>query len=257
MDWTDDGIVLSARRHGESSAIVQLLTAAHGRHAGLVRGGMGKRARGVYQPGNQVRATWKARLSEHLGSYTCEPVAARSAVWLGDGPRLLALSAACAFVEIVLPERETHVPVYDGFLAFLDALDEGTWPEVYVRLEMGVLRELGYGLELDRCAATGRNDQLAWVSPRTGRAVSLSAGEPYRDRLLPLPAFLAGKQTGDATGAGPTDDDVLAGLRLTGFFLDNHLFAPEGRRLPAARDRLEAHFANLSTGKTATGAGMS
>lgn len=247
MDWTDDGIVLSARRHGESSAIVHLLTAAHGRHAGLVRGGAGKRARGIYQPGNQVRAVWRARLSEHLGSYTCELATSRAAALLNEPARLAALSAACAMAELALPEREAHVPVYLGFIALLDALAEDTWPEVYVRWELGLLAELGYGLELDKCAATGRNDQLAWVSPKSGRAVTLSAGEPYRDRMLALPAFLT-----DGTEAAL--GDIAAGLKLTGYFLDDHLFRPFGREMPAARRRLADRFANLSTGKTDFGA---
>ncbi len=245
MDWTDDGIVLSARRHGESSAIVQLLTAARGRHAGLVRGSAGKRARGIYQPGNQVRAVWRARLSEHLGAYTCELATSRAAALLPDPARLAALSAACAVAEAALPERETHAPVYHGFIALLDALGEDTWPEVYVRWEIGLLAELGYGLVLDKCAATGRNDQLAWVSPKTGRAVSLSAGEPYRDRLLSLPGFLI-------DGAEASDADIAAGLKLTGHFLESHLFHPFGRQLPAARQRLADRFAKLSTGKAAS-----
>lgn len=245
MDWTDDGIVLSARRHGESSAIVQILTAAHGRHAGLVRGGAGKRARGLYQPGNQVRAVWRARLSEHLGTYTCELAASRAAGMMDNPARLAALSAACAVAEAALPEREPHAPVYNGLIALLDALGADTWPEVYVRWELGLLAELGYGLELGKCAATGRNDQLAWVSPRSGRAVSLSAGVPYRDRMLALPAFLT-------NGSEAPAADIAAGLKLTGFFLDAHLFRPFGRTMPAARERLETRFQDLSTGKTAT-----
>ena len=245
MDWTDDGIVLSARRHGESSAIVQLLTATHGRHAGLVRGGAGKRARGLYQPGNQVRATWRARLTEHLGSYTCEMATSRAAGLLDDPARLAALSAACAVAEAALPEREPHAPVYNGFIALLDALGEDTWPEVYVRWELGMLAELGYGLELDKCAATGRNDQLAWVSPKSGRAVSLSAGEPYRDRMLTLPAFLI-------DGSEAPDADIAAGLKLTGHFLESHLFRPFGREMPAARMRLQDRFTKLSTGNIGT-----
>ena len=245
MDWTDDGIVLSARRHGETSAIVQLLTATHGRHAGLVRGGAGKRARGLYQPGNQVRAAWRARLAEHLGAYTCELATSRAAGLMDDPARLAALSAACAVAEAALPEREPHAPVYNGFIALLDALEADTWPEVYVRWELGLLAELGYGLELDKCAATGRNDQLAWVSPKSGRAVSLSAGEPYRDRMLPLPAFLT-------NGSEAPPADIAAGLGLTGFFIDAHLCRPFGRSLPAARERLAARFADLSTGKTGT-----
>jgi DNA repair protein RecO (recombination protein O) len=239
MDWTDQGIVLGARKHGENALIVQLLTRAHGRHAGLVRGGAGRRLRGVYQPGNVVTAHWRGRLAEHLGAYVCEPSSSHAASLLDDPPRLAALTAACAVAEAALPEREPHSAVYEGFLALLDALgrerDENgglaLWGEVYVRWELGLLSELGYGLDLTSCAATGRNDELAYVSPRTGRAVSLSAGEPYRDKLLALPPFLAGRGPG-------VPAEICDGLRLSGHFLDRHVFAPLDRPSPAARARL-------------------
>lgn len=231
MEWSDKGIILSARKHGEGSLIVQLLTESHGRHAGLVRGGTGKRGRGVYLPGNIVTATWRARLADHLGNLACELSESRAAALLGDPVKLAALSSLCAVAEAALPEREAHPAIYRGFLIVLDALDRGDWHAAYVRWELGVLAELGYGLDLSQCAATGRNDTLAYVSPKSGRAVSLSAGEPYRDRLLPLPTFLIGGLT--ATAA-----DVRAGLDLTGYFLETRLFAPEGRTIPAARYRL-------------------
>lgn len=231
MEWSDHGVILSARRHGEGSLIVQLLTERHGRHAGLVRGGTGKRARGVYLPGNTVSATWRARLADHLGNYSCELLGSRAAALLDDPVKLAGLSSLCAVAELALPEREAHPAVYRGFMIVLDAFEVGDWHAPYVRWELGLLAELGYGLDLDRCAATGRNDALAYVSPRSGRAVSLSAGEPYRDRLLPLPPFLIGATTASAA-------DVQAGLRLTGYFLETRLFGPEGRALPAARQRL-------------------
>lgn len=231
MEWSDQGIVISARRHGEGSLIVQLLTETHGRHAGLVRGGTGKRGRGVYLPGNTVSATWRARLADHLGNYSCELAESRAAALLDDPVKLAALSSLCAVAEAALPEREAHPAVYRGFRIVLDALDSGDWHAAYVRWELGVLAELGYGLDLSACAATGRNDALAYVSPKSGRAVSLSAGEPYRERLLPLPGFLIGGET--ATAA-----EVRAGLKLTGYFLETRLFAPEGRTVPAARHRL-------------------
>ncbi len=239
MDWNDDGIVLAARRHGEHALIVQLLTREHGRHAGLVRGGAGARQRGNYQPGNFVAAQWRGRLPEHLGAYVCEVKRSHAAPLLDDPLRLAALSAACAVGEAALPEREPHGPVFEGFLALLEALDsERGWGEVYIRWELGVLAELGYGLDLSECAATGRNDELAYVSPKSGRAVSLSAGEPYRDRLLPLPAFLA--------GSGPALPSELAqGLRLTGYFLKARLFAALDRGLPAARQRLAERAARV------------
>jgi len=233
MEWTDEGIVLSARKHGETSAIVTLLTRAYGRHAGLVRGGAGKAARGILQPGNRVEARWRARLAEHLGTLTCEMTYAFAAAVLDDAARLAALSSACAIAEAALPEREPFPSVYDGLLALLGAIENDVWPVAYVRWELGLLTQLGFGLDLSECAATGRNDQLAYVSPKSGRAVSLAAGEPYKGRLLALPAFLAGGGNGAGPGA------LLDGLRLTGHFLERHLFAPMGVPMPAARRRLE------------------
>ena len=235
MHWTDDGIVLSARAHGESSVVVQLLTRHQGRHAGLVRGGQGKRARGVFQPGNLVAANWSARLADHLGNYTCELVEAHAAGVLDDPNRLAALSAAAAVSETALPEREPHPACFEGFLALLTALPGDHWAEVYVRWELALLAELGFGLDLESCAAGGANDQLAYVSPKSGRAVSLAAGEPYRDKLFPLPGFLIGR------GGGGTDE-VEQGLALTGFFLERHVYAPHHRDLPPARRRLAERF---------------
>lgn len=232
MEWSDDGFVLAVRPHGETSAIISLLTRDHGRHPGLVRGGGGRRLRGILQPGSRLRATWRGRLADHLGTYTVEPLQAFAADLLDDPLRLAALSAACAVAERALPEREPHAAVHDGLGILLAALAGEHWPSVYVKWEMGLLAELGYGLDLSSCAATGRNDELAYVSPRTGRAVSLSAGEPYRDRLLALPPFLL------MAGDEGTEAQILAGLRLTGHFLERHLFAPQGAELPAARRRL-------------------
>jgi len=230
MDWTDEAIIVSSRKHGESSAIVTLLTRVHGRHAGLVRGGAGRGGRGLYQPGNTVTAHWRARLAEHLGSFTCEPLRSHAAGLLDRAGALSALSSACALAETVLPEREPHPAVYEATLALLEALAGERYAEQYVRWELALLAELGFGLDLARCAATGANDGLVFVSPRTGRAVSAAAGEPYRDKLLALPAFLL------AEGAAPTAD-LIAGLALTGHFLDRCVFAPEGRTMPQARAR--------------------
>ncbi|MFQ5958139.1 MAG: DNA repair protein RecO [Alphaproteobacteria bacterium] len=245
MDWSDDGIVLAARRHGESSAVVQLFTRGHGRHAGLVRGGAGSRARGVYQSGNLVAARWRARLAEHLGVFTCELTRSTAAAFLDDALRLAGLASACAVAEAALPERHPYPALYDATLALIDALAaEPEWAAVYVRWELGLLDELGFGLDLGACAATGSNDDLAYVSPKSGRAVSRAAGEPYRERLLPLPGFL--------TGTGEADpDDVAAGLRLTGGFLDRRLFAPHERKVPAARERFVERFARTTTTSSA------
>ena len=232
MDWTHDGIVLSARKHGETSAIVSLLTREKGRHAGLVRGGAGKRQRGVLQPGNLVHAHWRARLPEHLGVLTCELDHAHAAQILHDAPRLAALSAACTVTDAALPERQAHRAVFDGLIALLDALDGESWPSVYVKWELGLLGELGFGLDLSRCTATGSNDDLAYVSPKTGRAVSAAAGAPYKDVLLPLPPFLL------ADGIEGSAAEISDGLGLTGYFLERHVFAADDKALPAARRRL-------------------
>ena len=242
MQWSDSGIVLSVRKHGEANAIVSLLTESRGRHLGLVRGGAGRRLRGVLQPGNDVAAEWRARLPEHLGTMTVELSKARAAHILDDPDRLAGLSAACALCEAVMPERERHRPIYYALGVLLDNLQHGEeWPAVYARFELGLLQEQGFGLDLSRCAATGTTDDLVFVSPKSGRAVSRSAGEPYRDRLLALPAFLLGSQAGNVSGG-----DIRDALRLTGYFLEQHLFAPHDRRLPAARSRLEVRITSLA-----------
>ncbi len=243
MNWSDEGYVLSVRRHGEAAAIVNLLTRAHGRHAGLVRGGAGRRLRGVLQPGNQVAASWRGRLAEHLGTYTVEALRDHAAGLLSDGDRLAGLTAATAVTEAALPEREPHLAIHDGFAVLLEAL-AGTpeWPAVYVRFELGLLAELGFGLDLSQCAATGGIEDLAYVSPRSARAVSRGAAAPYKDKLLPLPAFLT---NGD--GDGPVRQDILDGLRLTGHFLETAVFAPHNRPLPAARERLVERLSRHET----------
>jgi DNA repair protein RecO (recombination protein O) len=231
MDWEDEAIVLAVRRHGENGAVASLLTRTHGRHPGLVHGAAGKANRGVLQPGNQVRAWWRARLSEQLGTLRCELVQAHAASVMDDPARLAALTAACAMGEAALPERQPHPAAHAALLALLDALPAESWPSVYVHWELALLRDLGFGLDLTSCAATGVNDGLAYVSPKSGRAVSLVAGQPYRDKLLVLPRFLAEGGEGDRQA-------VLDGLKLTGFFLDRHVFLPHRHELPAARARL-------------------
>ena len=192
MEWSDTGIVLSARRHGENAAVVSLLTEHHGRHAGLVHGARGRRARGLYQPGNTLAARWQARLPDHLGRYTCELVRARTGVLLDDPPRLAALAAVCALAEATLPERHPYPRVHADALHLLDTLEASErWAETVVRWELALLAELGFGLDLSACAATGTTEGLAYVSPRSGRAVSQEAGAPYTEKLLPLPPFLA------------------------------------------------------------------
>jgi DNA repair protein RecO (recombination protein O) len=232
MDWTDEAIVLGRRKHGESSAIVALLTQGHGRHLGLVRGGSGSRAGGLYQPGNLVAARWRARLSEHLGNYACELQEGVAARLLDDGTRLGALTSACAVLEVCLPEREPHPTLYAATRALWTALDGPDWAATYVRWEMTCLADLGFGLDLQTCAVNGGREGLRYVSPRSGRAVSADAGAPFADRLLSLPAFLRGE------GGAANAKEILAGLRLTGHFLERHVLAPQNRHLPPARTRL-------------------
>jgi DNA repair protein RecO (recombination protein O) len=234
MEWTDRAIMLGARRQGEGSLILSLLTRAHGRHKGLVRGGAKSRQRGLYEPGNLVTATWHARLAEHLGLLQIEPGQFFAGPLLDDPLRLACLEAAVALAEAGLPERSPYPAIFDGLEALLQQLgaDDG-YAAAHLGWELRVLADLGYGLDLASCAVTGVTEDLAWVSPRTGRAVSATAGEPYRDRLLVLPRLLGG------TGRGGGSDlaDLLDGLKLTGFFLERSLFAPQGRGLPEARLR--------------------
>jgi DNA repair protein RecO (recombination protein O) len=234
MQWEDEGIVLAARRHGEGGLVVQLLTRGHGRHAGLVRGGQGPKLRTVYQIGNRVGIAWKARLAEHLGAVTGELLRGHAARFMDDAARLACLAAAAALAGAALPEREPHPRVYEGFCTLLDALDaDHGWAVGYAEWELILLAELGFGLDLARCAATGETEQLTYVSPKSGQAVSASAGEPYRDKLLRLPRFLL--PGGEIVP--PPAQDVIDGLALTGFFLDRRVFAPHGRKMPAARSR--------------------
>lgn len=233
MDWSDDGIVLTARKHGESSAIVTLLTPEHGRHAGLVRGGAGRRARGIYEPGNIVRATWRARLEEHLGSFTCELTRSRAAQALNDPLHLAGLSAACSIADASLPERESLPLVYAHFNELLDQMGQGDWLVAFVHWEMALLADLGFGLDFSACASTGSTEDLIYVSPKSGQAVSKVAGEPYRDRMLPLPHFMKD----DEWDVQISHPELLDALKLTGYFLEHHVFALNGKKPPPARTR--------------------
>jgi DNA repair protein RecO (recombination protein O) len=236
MQWRDAGFVVGSRRHGESGLIVELLTRDHGRHLGLARGGQPPRLRAVLQPGNEVAATWRGRLSEHLGTIACELVRSHTARLLGDADRLAGLASAAALVSVTLPEREPHADVFAAFAGLLDALDSSDdWPARYVCWELGLLASLGFGLDLTRCAATGASEGLAYVSPRTGRAVSREAGQPYHDKLLLLPEFLWCEIAADAA-------QIAVGLRLTGYFLQRHVLRPQGGSFPPARTRLAARF---------------
>ena len=233
MEWSDDAIVLSARKHGETSLIVSLLTRHHGRHAGLVRGGSSRRNRGLFEPGNHVRAHWRARLEEHLGAYQCELTKAVAAEWMDDRLKLSALSSVCAVSDVALPERESHTPLYEGLLVLISSFaDNQLWPTVYVKWELGLLQELGFGLDFSSCAATGNTENLAYVSPKSGKAVSVAAAEPYKNVLLDLPEFLL------KDGQTGSKSEVYQALKLTGYFLERHAFGTYPGHAPDARARL-------------------
>lgn len=231
MEWTDQAIILSARPHGENSAILSLLTQQFGRHAGLWHGL--QRNRATVELGTVVQATWRARLRDQLGQYSLEVVRPVAAWFFDDPIKLAALVSACALTDAALPEREAHVGAYHGLMALFDVLaqPQDIWAPAYVQWELGLLATLGFGLQLDQCAATGGNDCLAYVSPRTGRAVSASAGQPYAARMLPLPPFLIGGGLGTA-------NDIINGLQLSGHFLERMVFNALHLPLPAARERL-------------------
>lgn len=238
MQWTDEGIVLSVKPHGETAAVVDLWTRAHGRHLGLVHGGRSRRLRPILQAGNHVDATWKARLADQLGHMSLEMRRGFAAETMDDAAALAALSTITTLTRL-LPERDPHPNLYEITLFVLGFLNDATvWPAILVRWEMALLEELGYGLDLSQCAATGSNDRLIYVSPKSGRAVSASAGEPYRDKLLALPQFLTKQRGGPVTG-----NDVQLGFTLTGHFLEKHVLLPRGESLPQSRVRLLAYLA--------------
>ena len=237
MNWRDEGLVLGVRRHGENAAIVTLFTRENGKHAGLVRGATSQRLRAALQPGSRVQAGWRARLADHLGSFTIELLESGAGPLLDHPGRLSALSTACLLVDVGFPEREPHPPFYSSLRRLIAGLAESDWATIYARWELSLLTELGFGLDLRCCAATGEMTDLVYVSPKSGRAVSREAGEPYRDRLLPLPGFL----TGGSQVAAPSTLDLHAvqeALTLTGWFLNHHVFAPHSRKLPDSRLRL-------------------
>lgn len=231
MDWRDEGILLSMRPHGETSAIIEVMTAAHGRHMGVVRGGASRKMAASLQPGTGLALEWRARLDDHIGSFTVEPQRSRAHL-LGDRLALAGLMAVCAMLHEALPEREPHPALWRKTLALADRLGVEGWPADYVRWELCLLEEIGFGLDLTTCAVTGATEGLAYVSPKTGRAVTAKGAGDWADRLLPLPEGL--------DGDGPLPPQaVLAGLRLTGFFLDRELRPVlHDRPLPEARARL-------------------
>ncbi len=232
MEWRADGILLGVRRHGEHAAILDLFTADLGRHMGVVRGGASRKMAPLLQPGAQLDATWRARLDAHLGAYSVELIRGRAADAMGDRLALAGLSAVCAMLSFALPERHAYPALYARSLAVLDGLGADRWAEAYLTWELAVLEETGFGLDLSACAVTGVTQDLMFVSPRSGRAVSQVGAGAWADRLLPLPGALRGVPSGDLA-------EVVAGLRTTGHFLADHLAPSLGNKpLPPARQRL-------------------
>lgn len=230
MDWRDEGALISVRRHGETAAIIEVFTALHGRHAGVVRGGTSRKIAPVLQPGAQLDVTWRGRLEEHIGTFTVEPLKSRAGL-MSDRLALAGLNAICALLHFALPEREAHPDLYAATVNLLDCLGaKQDWVLDYLRWELMLLEELGYGLDLSRCAVSGGREDLAYVSPKSGRAVARDAAGDWADRLLPLPACLLGQ--------GPaTPGQLTAGLSTTGHFLEHRLAHDLHRKLPEARRR--------------------
>lgn len=234
--WSDQGIVLHARPHGENGAIVALLTCEHGRHAGYVHGGRSSKKRGMLEPGSLIKAQWQSRVEENSGSYTVEQERGIPPFLMDDPLKLGALLSACNLCDAALPEREGHPGLFHGFQALMTALEEEHWGPVYVMWELAFLKELGFGLELSKCAGGGDAGQLTHISPKSGRAVSAEKAEPYKDRLLELPDFLKPQ------GGPGAPEEVLKGLRMTGYFLEHWAFAHHTKGVPEARLRFAERF---------------
>jgi len=233
MEWRDEGALIAVRRHGETSAIIEVFTKNHGLHAGVVRGGTSRKIAPILQPGAQLDVTWRARLEDHLGSFTVEPIRSRAAGVMGDRLTLAGLNAICALLSYALAEREAHKGLYQQSITLLDLLvATDAWPLAYLRWEMALLEELGFALDLSRCAVTGSRENLTFVSPKSGRAVSREGAGEWADKLLPLPMCLLGQ--------GPVEQgEILQGLVTTGYFLNTRLAPAFGNKpLPAARQRL-------------------
>jgi len=237
VEWSDSAIVLSVRAHGETAAILEALTRKHGRHLGLIHGGASRKSKAVLQAGNSLQLSWRGRLNEQLGTYHAEPLRGRAGAIFDRRDSLVGLNAFVAIASGGLPEREPHASVHEAAELVLDAMAEqdfAHWAPLYVRWEAGVLDELGFGLDLSHCAVTGATDDLIYVSPRSGRAVSREGGAAYEERLLKLPPFLLGSQN-----ATPSAADIVAGLQLTAHFFQDRVLQPHGKELPQARHRLQ------------------
>jgi DNA repair protein RecO (recombination protein O) len=233
IEWRDEGALIRVRKHGESSAIIEVFTPSRGLTAGIVRGGTSRKIAPTLQPGAQLDVTWKARLEDHLGSFTVEPIRSRTAQVMQDRLALAGLNAVTGLLSFLLPDREAHAPLYARTIQLLDLLGQNdVWPLAYLQWEVALLDEMGFGMDLSACAVSGLNDDLFYVSPRTGRAVSRLAAGEWADRLLPLPHVLLGKGDADL-------NEIVLALRTTGHFLNNHLAKSLGNLpIPEARQRL-------------------
>jgi DNA repair protein RecO (recombination protein O) len=236
MEWNDEGIVLGTKRHGEANAILEVMTRDHGRHLGLIRGGAGSRLQPVLQPGNSVHVVWRARLDEHLGTYTAEGLRFRAAEFLATAHAVYGTTHVAALCRL-LPERDPHPSIHAALDDLMDHMgDANAAAARMVRFELDLLAELGFGLDLATCAVTGQENDLVYVSPKSGRAVSREAGAPWHDKLLRLPAFLRDEPSTDP----PSADDIADGFALTGFFLAREVLSPRGLEWSEARSRFMA-----------------
>ncbi len=230
MDWREEGLLLVTRRHGESAAIIEVLTEHHGRHAGIVRGGASRKMAAVLQPGTQLDVTWRARLEDHLGTFSVEPLQSRAHL-MSDRRTLAGLNALTGLLSYALPEREAHAALYRQTLTVLELMDGDFWPLAYLRWELSLLEELGFGLDLSQCAVSGATTDLTYISPKSGRAVSTGSAGEWSNKLLPFSPAL--------TGQSADPDDIKSGLKVTGHFLSTRLAPSLGTKpLPQARQRL-------------------
>lgn len=230
MEWVDEGIILGVRKHGETSAVVEVMTRHHGRHMGLVRGGRSRRMQPVLQPGNSADIVWRARLDEHLGSFQIEPVKMRAAQLMESAIGIHGVQAMAAILRL-LPERDPHEHLFEVFTVIIDHLDKpADAGELFVRFELSMLNELGFGLDLSQCAATGQKDQLIYISPKSGRAVSANAGEPWKDKLFKYPNFMI-----EGSDEAATYQGLMDAFEVTNFFFDRHIYGPRGTEPPLSR----------------------
>lgn len=246
--WQDQGIVIHARRHGENGAVVTLLTENYGRYSGYVRGATGKTMRGALELGNVVSAKWQSRVSDGLGGYTLELNENPSAHILHDPHKLLAIQAVCALCDAALPDREAHHGLFHGTLALFDAVkNQDIWLISYIYWEISYLKELGFSLDLSKCAGGGDQFDLKYVSPKTGRAVSGDAGEPYKEKLLALASFLAPNHTAEVK---IDDEEIKKAFKMTNYFLEHWAFTHHSSGIPAPRLRFGEIFVKTEFSKS-------